>query len=359
MNASGVHHPIDRPHGLVADASRAVRRLAKRTLTSRWVSKAWAPLIRDRVTFVMLHRFAEPDRGILGHDREDFRKVLEQLRRQRYALLSLEDAVQRLLDGKGFPTRSVVFTMDDGYQGSLEQCADLFQAYDCPLTIFVATGFLDGACWLWWDQIEHICVTSGRRALEQQWAPRTIRFDLSDRRNTILSLLRAAEWCKSLDDDEKWEFIRRLARTAEVELPQQPPAKYAPISWKELRSLEARGFSVGPHTVTHPILPKTSDERARWEISESWRRVRQELAHPLPVFAYPNGSYGARAVEIVSALGLRAAMTTRGAYASSLDVRNARFEIPRFGYPELPEMMLMITSGLRSIGLSRHVSKAS
>jgi len=167
----------------------------------------------------------------------------------------------------------------------------------------------------------------------------------------MLSLLRVSEWCKTLPDLEKWQFIRCLARTAEVEIPERPPAQYAPLSWAELRAHEAKGFTVGPHTVTHPILPKTSDDDAQWEIAESWQRLRQEITRPVPVFAYPNGAYGTREMGILSALGLRAAVTTRGAYASR-DLRNSPFEIPRFGYPELPEMLLMITSGLRGVSLA-------
>lgn len=357
MNASGVHHPIERRHGIVADANRAMKRWAKRTLTSRWVSAAWAPLIRDCATFLILHRFAEPDYALLGHDPEALRQGLEELRRQRYAMLSVEEAVERLLGGMGFPRRSVVFTMDDGYRGALEQCVDLFQAYDCPLTVFVATGFVDGSCWLWWDQIEYICLTTSRRILEQQWGSRTIRLDLTDRRNILLSVLSASGWCKTLPDEERQRFIHSLAGTAEVDLPERAPAQYAPISWDELRSLETKGVSVGPHTVTHPILPNTTEVQAQWEISESWRRVQQEVKRPLPIFAYPNGSYGAREVEFASALGLRAALTTRGAYASP-QLSSARFEIPRFGYPELPEMLLMITSGLRRVGMSPWTSVA-
>jgi peptidoglycan/xylan/chitin deacetylase (PgdA/CDA1 family) len=349
MNASGVHHPIDRPRGIVADANRAVKRLAKRTLTSRLASVAWAPFIRDCVTFVMLHRFAEPEYGLYGHDRKAFTQTLEQLRRHRYAMLSVDEAVRRLTEGTGFPKRSVVFTMDDGYRGALEQCADLFQAYDCPLTIFVASGFVDGSCWLWWDQIEYVCLTACRQMLRQNWGSRTIELDLSDRRAAILSLLRTTEWCKTLPDEEKWQFIKCLARTAAVELPERAPPQYAPVTWRELRALEARGFSVGAHTVTHPILPKTTDDQAQGEIIESWQRVRQELTRPLPVFAYPNGSYGTREIEILAMLDFRAAVTTRGAYASA-ERNMARFEIPRFGYPERPETLLMLTSGFRGIG---------
>ncbi|MEO5567687.1 MAG: polysaccharide deacetylase family protein, partial [Gemmatimonadaceae bacterium] len=170
----------------------------------------------------------------------------------------------------------------------------------------------------------------------------------------IDTLLRTCEWCKTLPDREKWRFIRALAVAAEVEIPSRAPAQYAPLTWPEMRWLEGKGITFGPHTVTHPILPKVDDRQAVREIGESCARVRAELARPVEVFAYPNGAYGSREIDVLSRVGMCGAVTTRGAYASSApaDPTRSRFAIPRFGYPETPDALVLITSGFRSIELS-------
>ena len=358
MNVSGYFHPIDQPRrgGRLSRVEKAVKRVAKRTLTSRWMAHAWAPLIRDRVAFIMLHRFAEPEYQLFGHDRELFRRTLARLRRDGYAMLTVEDAVRRLVEGHGFPQRSLVFTMDDGYRGAIEQCLDLLVEFDCPLTVFLPTGFIDGTCWLWWDQIEYVCLESGRQSIDVPWQGSVFRLQLGGRDATIGTLLEICEWCKTLPDEEKWRFIGLLAEAAGVEIPRTAPPQYAPLTWPEVRALEAKGVvSFGPHTVTHPILPKATDQAAAWEITESCARVRQELERPIDVFAYPNGAHGPREIEILAQLGLRGAVTTRGDYARAARrdaVPSARFEIPRFGYPEAPDPMVLIASGFKSIELS-------
>ena len=304
---------------------------------------------------MMLHRFAEPEHGLFGHDPDLFRRALERLRRDGYAMLTVTEAVHRLTEGRGFPRRSVVFTMDDGYRGALEQSVDLFQAYDCPLTVFVTTGFIDGSCWLWWDQIEYVCLESGRTSIDVDWNDSIVHLDLANPRTTIDTLLQTCEWCKTLSDSQKWDFIRCLAAAAEVEIPTRAPAQYEALTWSEMRSLEGKGIAFGPHTVTHPILTKVDDGKVEWEIAESRARVRQELRRPVDVFAYPNGAYGSREIDILTRLGMHGAVTTRGAYASSPlsdGISASRFAIPRFGYPETPDGLLMITSGFRSIELS-------
>ena len=182
-----------------------------------------------------------------------------------------------------------------------------------------------------------------------------MRLALGDRRTTIDTLLRTCEWCKTLPDQEKWRFIRALAAAAEVEIPVKAPAQYAPLTWPEMRWLEGKGITFGPHTVTHPILPRVDDRQAVSEIAESCARVRAELARPVEVFAYPNGAYGSREIDILKRQGILGAVTTRGAYAESMRpgaLHGSRFEIPRFGYPETPEALMLIASGFKSIEFS-------
>ena len=105
MNISGIHLPIDGPPtGGLSSAKRVV----KRTLSSRWVTPAWAALGRGRVTFLTLHRFAEPEYGLYGHERALVRDALRRLRKEGYSLLAADDAVRRLRDGRDIPRRSVV-----------------------------------------------------------------------------------------------------------------------------------------------------------------------------------------------------------------------------------------------------------
>lgn len=56
------------------------------------------------------------------------------------------------------------------------------------------------------------------------------------------------------------------------------------MTWEQARGCEQMGMTFGPHTVTHPILSRTTDAQANDEITESWKRVREELNSPVSVF---------------------------------------------------------------------------
>ena len=320
----------------------------RKTLGSGRLATIWTPLLGSRIPVFTLHRFAMPELDVAGHDPRVLRATLERLRRDRYALIGLDEALRCLRDGVAPPARAVVFTVDDGYVDLAGVGADIFLEYDCPATVFLSTGFVDGALWHWWDEIEHVCLNARRARLGTDLPLTT----LAERRRAASVL---SEHAKRLREDVKRRFIRALARGAEVELPVVPPARYRAISWAQARVLERRGLAFAPHTVSHPILARVDDLQAESEIRDSWRTLGDELARPVPILAYPNGGpddYGPREFRLLAAAGLAGAMTTTKGYLSGRALRQtpqAWFQMPRFGFPDDPDRVCLIASGFERL----------
>lgn len=86
-----------------------------------------------------------------------------------------------------------------------------------------------------------------------------------------------------------------------------PPA----LTWDELRALDAGALvDVEAHTLTHPWLPRLSDDEARAEIAGSRTELAERLGREVGVFCYPGGLYGEREAKLVREAGYRAAFTT-------------------------------------------------
>jgi peptidoglycan/xylan/chitin deacetylase (PgdA/CDA1 family) len=158
-------------------------------------------------------------------------------------------------------------------------------------------------------------------------------------------------------DVVKHEAIESLAMAAAVELPADAPRQYAPMSWDELRAAERDGMSFGPHTVTHPILARATDVQARFELTESWHRLRAEARQPLPVFCYPNGrliDFSDREVATLRALEFTGAVVGESGYAERLDAGGGAdggdpFRVRRFAYTEQGRELLQIVSGVEHV----------
>ena len=120
------------------------------------------PFARGVATIFMLHRFTATGSGP-GHSVTLLTEQLAHLRRQRYRLIGLPELLAELAEaGRPLPP-TVAFTVDDGYADFATLAAPVFAEFDCPVTVFLATGFLDGELWLWWDRVR----CSFKRALRR------------------------------------------------------------------------------------------------------------------------------------------------------------------------------------------------
>ena len=62
------------------------------------------------------------------------------------------------------------------------------------------------------------------------------------------------------------------------------------LTWKQVLELRDTGIvEFGSHTMKHPNLPDLTLEEARWELTESKRRLEEKLGTPVLGFAYPYG----------------------------------------------------------------------
>lgn len=314
-------------------------------------------LLRGRAVIFMLHRFANSECGVSGHSPERLRRSLEYLRRRRFELVSLESLLRGLAAPSGSGGGAVAFTIDDGYLDQATVGAPIFAEFDCPVTTFVTTGFLDGKMWFWWDRIRYVFEKTQRRSLRVPVGGQTCEYAWThdgERNAAVDSLVNR---CKTIPDTEKLRVMDDLAAQADLTMPSAPPPEYRPMTWDDVRRCERRGMSFGPHTVTHPILARTHDRQAETEITESWRRLREEAASPVPVFCYPNGKpgdYGLREYQILAKAGLIGAVVGRPGYVESREhlttgTTDTRFQIPRFSWPEDVPTVAQYVSGLERL----------
>jgi peptidoglycan/xylan/chitin deacetylase (PgdA/CDA1 family) len=307
---------------------------------------------RGLLSILTLHRFTDRQHDIVGQDPTGLRDHLAYLRRHRYRLLSLTEVLKLLEEGDSrLKAPAVAFTVDDGYADFARLGAPIFAEYDCPVTLFVPTGFLDGAFWLWWDRVTYLFRTSERRSLALGSESRPYGWSTAGERDHAQQDV--IQRLEAMDGPSREAAIASLSEQLDVELPTHPPPAFEPISWDEVRRMAKLGVTFGPHTVSHAILPLAADEACTWEIHESYRRLRDQTDAYVPVFCYPAGKAGRRELEAVQQAGLKAAVTTVPGYAAPQGVPDwgqlRRFGLPRFPYPDDRTHLVNIVAGLARI----------
>jgi peptidoglycan/xylan/chitin deacetylase (PgdA/CDA1 family) len=327
-------------------------------LASDAVTPLFRPFARGVASILMLHRFADPDRGNVGHDVRQLRSHLAYLRKMRYDLVPLDELVKRLRSGDRRLFKTVAFTIDDGYADYASVGGPAFAEFDCPATVFVVTGVTDDRGWYWWDRLQVAFETTSRRSVTVETGGTPVRHEWADAAGARRGARRIIDGMKLVSDGERRRVLDAIPGLLEVEIPPSPPAKYASMTWDEIRACGRGVTTFGAHTVSHPILARADDALARYEIEQSWRRLREQTDAAIAVFCYPNGGptdVTPREPAILRSLGLDAAVTSRPGYASPArwsDGADAPFLVPRFPYGGGTNELVQVVSGVERVKLA-------
>ncbi len=302
----------------------------------------------------MLHRTHAPEHGIKGHSSGFLVSALDYLANRNYNFVSLTQLIQCLNGDLALPRNAVVFTCDDGFWDQAEITAPTLEKYNCPLTIFLITGFIDGELWPWDERLKHILRETGKSSIDIVVGNGSVHLELGSTaaREHAARMLR--ERLKTCEHAEFLRVLQELEDRAQVAISSRPPACHRPLSWEQARALEKRNVQFAPHTVMHSVLSRTSDETAEYEINHSWKRIREELEQPLPVFCYPIGrasDFGNREVQLVKEAGLELALATTPGYVnikhdSAID---KRYRLNRFGFPDNMTDLVQYASSIERI----------
>lgn len=285
---------------------------------------------RDRLRILMYHRF-----DWVAGAADALAAQCAHLRRC-YSPIPLETAAQHLEEGRPFPANAVTVTVDDGHADFERIALPVFRAHGIPVTLYLATDFVDGAGWLWFDRIEHALRATTRRAFVDPLSGEELR--LGTRAERSGAFVAVVERAKLVSYTELRRLPEEVARALEVELPAAPPAEYAPVTWDSVRRMQGEGVEIGAHTRSHPILSRLADRSAlEEEIVGSARRIEEMTGRRPRHFCYPNGraeDVTAETVAVVRSGGFRTAVTTEPGLA---DPASDPFRLKRIGAgPETP-----------------------
>jgi peptidoglycan/xylan/chitin deacetylase (PgdA/CDA1 family) len=163
-----------------------------------------------------------------------------------------------------------VITIDDGHAGN-RRLVDVFRQYGVVPTIFVCSQIIGTKRQFWWqfsDQIADQCEQLKRRR----------------NRDRLAALA-----------------VLGYSQEAEVE-----PA--AALSLEDIESMKPY-CEFQSHGRFHPILTCCDDNECEAEIVRSRKEIQQLTVRDCSYFAFPNGNYGKREIQLLRSAGYLAART--------------------------------------------------
>jgi peptidoglycan/xylan/chitin deacetylase (PgdA/CDA1 family) len=307
-------------------------------LTSRPFSTLGDFVFGHGVPIFMLHRMQLGNEPYTGITPDHLRRCLKYLVDHNYHFISVEDIILSLANNKPLPENCIAFTMDDGFTDQADIAAPIFLEFACPVTFFVITGMLDRKVWPWDVKVTHLINSSKKESIEFYLPDKTYNFRISEHagRHEARRIIRDA--FKMMEPASIDSTIELLSQATGVAVPSNSPEYFEPTCWDRVRELERDGIKIAPHSISHRMLSKLDKSAAEDEIIGSWRRLKEELSSPSPVFCYPTGrlcDFGAREINILENAGLIGAVSTVPTYLEPTYSVNRHYlyNLPRFSLP--------------------------
>ena len=326
-----------------------LKRAATRLLTLQGLRGLFGAWTREHIPILMMHRFSANGDDGERVTAEFLTRCARLLAEERYRVVGLGELCREVGEG-GWPERAVCLTVDDGYDDFARVAAPILSEFELHCTVFLTTGLMDGKGWNWWDRIEYVFKSCGARKREPEFLE-WLRATLSgfEQSGGVVAA------CKELPEDDKLRFLDELEAALDTPVPTRPPDEYRGMSWQEARNLSERGFELGAHTVSHPILSRLDSRRAAEEIIGSIDAVEKHAGVRPVTFCYPNGRSGDFNIDAMDTLrdqGLLGAVTAEEGVLDRAWLERADrafYRLPRLGLPDSMPRFVQYVSGLEAM----------
>ena len=230
--------------------------------------------------------------------KEEFESCVKWLKENNFLFLSTSD-LECIMQGKlPFPKGGVLLTVDDGWESNEKNVVAIANKYEVPVTIFIATAPVEEGTF-WWSFF-----LNGKQYL----------------RSVSLAAMKKAS------NQERLLQLEKIKK--------EKPIKREALTIEQIKKIASSKYiSIGGHTHTHSILTNCYEDEVRTEIQLSKQKLESWIGKEVGYFAYPNGDYGVREIQILKESNYRLAFSIQEQYLTP-DALKEPYSIPRFCFVE-------------------------
>jgi peptidoglycan/xylan/chitin deacetylase (PgdA/CDA1 family) len=216
---------------------------------------------------------------------KQFKKDLDYFLKN-YKSISMYDLINVIYCNKKIPRKSFLLTFDDGYREIYEVVVPILKEKGISATFFLTTDFIDNKKLFYRNKssilIENIQKHSSTIILKEiKNILQKNKIVFNNFKENILSL------------DYSQQFILdEIARIIEFDFNEYLRIEKPYLSTKQVNDLISEGFTIGAHSIDHPIYPLLSLEEQIFQTSESVKRLKEKFTLDNGIFAFPNSDRG-------------------------------------------------------------------
>jgi poly-beta-1,6-N-acetyl-D-glucosamine N-deacetylase len=231
--------------------------------------------------------------------KREFENSIKWLKKNKFTFLSTDDIYRIIKQKLPIPKGSVILTVDDGWQSNENNIVEVADRHHVPVTIFVSTEPVEQGAY-WWSYLQKA---------------KDFNYELPPKARL-----------KKVSNDERIALVNEIKR--DIALPREA------MTVEQVKRIASSKFiTIGGHTDTHPILVNCDYEQAYHELKVSKEKLESWISDEVSCFAYPNGDYSEREIQVLNELGYKFAFSSDPEYITEEKLLN-HYTLPRFGLLE-------------------------
>jgi peptidoglycan/xylan/chitin deacetylase (PgdA/CDA1 family) len=278
-----------------------------------------------KVRNYLFHRVSpERDRLWDPMDPSHFEKCIKYIQKK-YTVLSLEELyLSGNINESGKPIATICF--DDGFKDNIEFAVPILKKYNCPASFYVVTDCVSDNTPTWTYVLDYLFLNTEKLELVIRSSETPIQFNNLHWKSNIEREdfnKKFKPFLKGLNNIKRLEVLKEIkAQFNDVQVPQ------IMMSWDDVRSLIKDGFTVGSHTVSHPLLATLDNEALiKEELFESAKKIRLETGQFPISISYPIGSYNREVINLSKDVGYKLGLAVKQRFYDKN--KDGLFDIPR------------------------------
>ncbi len=199
-----------------------------------------------------------------------------------YLPISLHDLIDILKTGRTFPEKTFLLTFDDGFREMYDIVAPILLKKGVPATFFINSDFTDNKklCYqhkasILVEHFQKMVSVSLKEKVEDKFLKSNIK--CKDIRAGILSI-----------NYQEKDIVDEIAQLVNVDFDSYLLKEKPYLTSDQIRGLINDGFTIGAHSIDHPLYSSLSFEEQLCQTSESTRFIKERFCLNYSVFAFPH-----------------------------------------------------------------------
>ncbi len=213
--------------------------------------------------------------------RNNFESHVSYLKSMNYRIISMNEFTEYFYSRTNNTNDLILLTFDDGWKSNYTEIFPIICKHQIPVLIYI---------------ISAVYLTDYKPFFIQ----------IAELKSSGIKNIPCEDILSGYHDDLRNNIVRELySRSANKII------KCHTLSSAEIKDMTASGYvSFGSHTVSHPNFNHISIGQAEIEISKSKRDIESLVNRSIDHFAYPEGCYSAKHLDIIRRTGYMTAATT-------------------------------------------------